>query len=348
MSLSKACAQVPPLVYVLLCLGSCSGPPTSTRSLTLTEVGLRHTIGLDEQGPANALFQQVLGAALLEDRIVVLDAATPFVRSFTYGGELIGTAGRRGRGPGEFERPLGLARGPNGGLLITERDRVQWLDETGTYLSTDNEDVRYVKGAHEACGGRILRLVTTFAGYQKPGAVTIAANLGAREDTLLVIDSMRANTLRAHPFMLASHSQLVALYGEELGSDRLTIFSCNDPFPRHIPLDSIGRPEHFVPRDDGTFLLYPAEPPHPAGLLILGGDLVWATREVRQHNGGVDSVTHVVAYHEMQRRREITLDGWFTVLGSNGEYVVMANSEPVSHVLILDQATFHAALTEAR
>lgn len=71
-------------------------------------------------------------------RIYVLEADVPEVRVFSRDGEFIRRIGRDGQGPGEFERPNGLALLPGGELAIYDpnADRLTIFDSAGRLVAT--------------------------------------------------------------------------------------------------------------------------------------------------------------------------------------------------------------------
>lgn len=92
----------------------------------LPQVGsLITTIGsLDS--PEEEVFGEITDVVLGEDRTLhVLDELNGTIRSFTTGGEFLGTFGQKGRGPGEFMGPLSADRNGAGTLYVSDGDNLR-------------------------------------------------------------------------------------------------------------------------------------------------------------------------------------------------------------------------------
>ena len=91
--------------------------PTGSAHLELTtdiEIGI-------ELGDTNYVFGQIVEALLTENGdVLVLDLSTMNVRQFSPDGEFIGSAGRQGTGPGEFQRPMGMAVLGNNNFIVSD------------------------------------------------------------------------------------------------------------------------------------------------------------------------------------------------------------------------------------
>jgi len=94
---------------------------------------LRTTIGAAE-APEEEVFGEITDAVLSDDGILhVVDEMTGVIRSFTMGGEYLSSFGRRGRGPGEFLRPLSADLDAFGRVLVADADNrrvtiLSWQD----------------------------------------------------------------------------------------------------------------------------------------------------------------------------------------------------------------------------
>jgi len=89
----------------------------------------------DFRTDAEAAFGRPVSISHDTDAIYVVDAEAHEVRAFSKAGVFLGTLGRKGQGPGEFDTPAGLdAR--DGRLFVADRfnSRVQILDKAGKYL----------------------------------------------------------------------------------------------------------------------------------------------------------------------------------------------------------------------
>jgi len=66
------------------------------------------------------LFGSITAAWATEDRIYVVDSQIPVVRAFDHEGNFLHQVGRTGQGPGEYNRPMGVAVKNNGEVLISD------------------------------------------------------------------------------------------------------------------------------------------------------------------------------------------------------------------------------------
>jgi len=135
----------PVLLIIGLVILGCGG---SDENISVTEEsnpnGAAHldlttdySIGI-ELGDTNYVFGQIVEALPDENgNILVLDMSSINVRVFSSTGEFIGSAGRQGTGPGEFQRPMGMAvLGNNdfivsdmaGGAICVFDDSLNWKD----------------------------------------------------------------------------------------------------------------------------------------------------------------------------------------------------------------------------
>ncbi len=115
------------LITGMVFLG-CSGPDANTSAAEeSTSTGPAHLelvtgyeIGI-ELGDTNYVFGQIVEALLNEDGdVLILDISTMSVRKFSSVGDFIGSAGRQGTGPGEFQMPRGMAVLGNNDFVVTD------------------------------------------------------------------------------------------------------------------------------------------------------------------------------------------------------------------------------------
>ena len=78
-----------------------------------------------ESGEDAYMFGRVAGIAVHRDRLYVLDSQVPTIRVYDLEGNYLLSMGREGQGPGEFERPNALEVGPEGHVLIRDRDQTR-------------------------------------------------------------------------------------------------------------------------------------------------------------------------------------------------------------------------------
>ena len=92
------------------------------------------SIGIPE-GPEEYMFQLVYAIAVNEEgTIYVLDYNAKHVKMFDPSGEYIGTFGRPGEGPGEFNFPLCIVCNPDGEIVVGDRIRISFFTPRGEYL----------------------------------------------------------------------------------------------------------------------------------------------------------------------------------------------------------------------
>jgi sugar lactone lactonase YvrE len=86
-------------------------------------------------GPKDGLSRPT-GIATIGERLYVVDTMMHHIAVVSVGGTLLGTFGRRGDGPGEFNYPTNIARGADDRLYVTDtmNFRVQMFDAGGQYL----------------------------------------------------------------------------------------------------------------------------------------------------------------------------------------------------------------------
>ena len=120
-------AAVAALIIGTVFLG-CSGSDENTSEIEeITPTGNPHlelttdiTIGI-ELGDTNYVFGQIVEALQDENGdVLILDLSTMNVRKFSSVGEFTGSAGRQGTGPGEFQRPMGMAVLGNNDFIVTD------------------------------------------------------------------------------------------------------------------------------------------------------------------------------------------------------------------------------------
>jgi hypothetical protein len=93
-------------------------------------------IGGEDGGEAYALYQVSSAARLADGRIVVANGGGGDVRYFAEDGEHLRTSGRRGGGPGEFQRPGQIFVAAGDTVLVADPfvRRISVLDPQGTFV----------------------------------------------------------------------------------------------------------------------------------------------------------------------------------------------------------------------
>jgi hypothetical protein len=90
-----------------------------------------------EDGDENYLFGRIFDVAVSSGgAIYVLDNGFNRVQKYDSSGVYIGTFGRKGEGPGEFNFPIAIAVDGLGNVYVADRSKVQIFDVTGTYTDS--------------------------------------------------------------------------------------------------------------------------------------------------------------------------------------------------------------------
>lgn len=121
--------NIPVIVTVLLpLLFSCNGNTDEGRAVSTggdggpphLELTVTDTIGV-ELGNADLVFGYIVDAVRDQGgNVLVLDASTMNLRKFSSDGEYLGTVGRQGTGPGEFQMPRGMAVLGNREIIVSD------------------------------------------------------------------------------------------------------------------------------------------------------------------------------------------------------------------------------------
>ena len=110
--------------------------------ILVADSGWGRVVGFDLDGRQRFLtgdeMKQPVALTLAGETLWVADAAQHTLFRYDLAGRLLGQAGRRGSGPGEFNFPTHLCSAPDGRLLVTDamNHRVQVLDAAGRPLAS--------------------------------------------------------------------------------------------------------------------------------------------------------------------------------------------------------------------
>ena len=106
----------------IYCGGGSSGEQASNNqtSQEVRQLSVTDTIGV-ELGDSSYVFGQIIEAAQdSEGNVYVLDSSVMNIRKYSSAGVFIGSAGRQGTGPGEFQRPRGMTVLHNGDIAVSD------------------------------------------------------------------------------------------------------------------------------------------------------------------------------------------------------------------------------------
>ncbi|MCK4671967.1 MAG: hypothetical protein KAT47_05425 [Candidatus Aegiribacteria sp.] len=136
-----------PAIFTFLLITSCDSGSTEQIDDVVIETapeGPQHieltvlcTIGV-ELGEANLVFGRIVDAVKTADGgVLALDLTTLNVRRFDSNGAFIGSAGREGSGPGEFQNPMGIA--------ILEDNRIIVSDMSGGAIKVFDDSLVWIE-----------------------------------------------------------------------------------------------------------------------------------------------------------------------------------------------------------
>ncbi len=135
-------------IFVFLLITSCDSGSTEQTDDVVSEnmpegpphiqLTVLRTIGV-EIGEANLVFGRIVDAVKTADGgVLAIDLSTLNVRRFDSDGSFIGSAGREGSGPGEFQNPMGIAilednrfivSDISGGAIKVFDDSLAWIED---------------------------------------------------------------------------------------------------------------------------------------------------------------------------------------------------------------------------
>ncbi|MCD4774547.1 MAG: hypothetical protein K8S15_00685 [Candidatus Aegiribacteria sp.] len=126
---SKRCLTIDAFLIFCMMFFSCKStdndmatPLSETISAGTEHIKLTPGLAIGvELGDSNYVFGQIVEANLNENGdVLILDTSTMNVRKYSSNGEFIGSAGRQGTGPGEFQMPRGMAILGNNDFVVSD------------------------------------------------------------------------------------------------------------------------------------------------------------------------------------------------------------------------------------
>lgn len=184
-------AQAVRLVLMLVGLGGTAHSPITAQSIP-AETG--HAFGLELQatiGRGRNLGVLIDGTVRPDGSVCAIDYSAGEVNCFAADGTFLWKAGRKGRGPGEFELPYRIAADANGRLLVYDlSDRsITWLSPNGQF------EIRrpLPLGLAQVNSLRVLPSgEIALAGYAPRGGRSAGAGVHVFDDTLAYLRSFGA------------------------------------------------------------------------------------------------------------------------------------------------------------
>lgn len=170
-------------------------------------------IGPDEQGERGEFTRIVAVLPLANGSVMIADGTAKEIRLFSATGEYIRSAGRSGRGPGEFSylRELGLLGDTVWAIDAIER-RVSYFSADGTPLSTARIESRAAALTALLPAGRALGMAWAAPRTAPTTPLVLTTRGAAVTDTLVWL-----NTAHANVFMTVSESRFII--GQQRFSD---------------------------------------------------------------------------------------------------------------------------------
>lgn len=151
----RACAVLLVCLLAPACSGSSEGRDASELLNPITDLGDGLVVlSTRDAEPGDPLIGDIRGARFFEDgAVAVLDVHEPHVKLFSPQGELTGTLGAAGEGPGELSGVLSLASGRDGSLYVLDtRGAVKRLATDGTELQQGRAPLLLAAGMGMVCG----------------------------------------------------------------------------------------------------------------------------------------------------------------------------------------------------
>lgn len=125
-------------VWLFLCgMAACGGPPATSNSSPSWSVSTspRFSIGEDDSKPGHEL-AGVSAARLHAGRVIIANMSSSELRLFDTTGALLGTVGRKGAGPGEFQGSIFIFPAPGDSLFVFDAGNLRYSlhDPAGKFL----------------------------------------------------------------------------------------------------------------------------------------------------------------------------------------------------------------------
>ena len=96
---------------------------------------LEEDLSIGREDDENYLFYRATDVAVDEqDNIYVLEYRNCRIQKFDRNGNYLQTIGKKGQGPGEFERPLQLLLDKTGKIYVKDGRKIKIFDREGNYL----------------------------------------------------------------------------------------------------------------------------------------------------------------------------------------------------------------------
>jgi hypothetical protein len=153
-------------------------------------------------------FLRVMGVVKLSDgRIAVANQGSSTIRFFDATGKFVGSAGRSGRGPGEFQQILGMQRMRGDTLVVIDLGEVEYFTAEGQFVRQGASRAREGEGGGHFVFPAAVMVDGSFVGVaQGPAGVPPA---GLRQDSVRALhvsaSGDRGDSIAVLPFRIVQY-----------------------------------------------------------------------------------------------------------------------------------------------
>jgi hypothetical protein len=100
-------------------------------------VELEEELSIGREDDENYLFYDPRNISVDEQRnIYILERGNHRIQKFDKDGNYLQTIGKKGQGPGEFERPYSLVLDKNNNIYVSDRRKIHFFNHTGEFVKT--------------------------------------------------------------------------------------------------------------------------------------------------------------------------------------------------------------------
>ncbi|MGD2245531.1 MAG: NHL repeat-containing protein [Candidatus Aminicenantes bacterium] len=98
---------------------------------------LEEDLNIGREDDDNYLFYQPRNISIDDQKnIYILERGNHRIQKFSKDGQFLQTIGKKGQGPGEFERPYSLFVDKNNAIYVSDRGKIHFFDSTGEFAKT--------------------------------------------------------------------------------------------------------------------------------------------------------------------------------------------------------------------
>ena len=135
---------------------------------------LEQDLVLGSETDDNFLFYRIWDVKADEQgNIYVLDSGATRIQKYDKNGKFLQTIGRKGQGPGEFERPISLSFDKNKNLYVSEMVKIHMFDPKGKFVRGIKVPFFYMDFAADGEGHYVVTGRITIEGAQNLGVLIL-------------------------------------------------------------------------------------------------------------------------------------------------------------------------------